>query len=390
MTMTLSRPLIVFSMSIAILTGSLIVFHGDACHGQDNASAAAVKPAEKTAVKPAEKPATEPADSETAGQPNRHFRFSYGGQLIDLPPAAQVKVWLPIAETNRQQTVVLESSSTPGTMTMARDSDYQNQIGYFEFVSNSKTAPQFQLAYDVDRLPATPYHAGDQQAPDHEDAHDDAVTGGKSSPHVAAVDYSRYLKANRTVPITGKPIDLIKGLSLPTDSTQKARKLYDLVFDHMDYDKSKPGYGNGDSVWACDSRTGNCTDFHSLFISLSRNQSLPSKFEIGFPLPWDKTSGNIGGYHCWAWFFTPEQGWVPVDISEADKYPQRKDQLFGFLPADRITFSTGRDIVLVPASEADPLNFFVYPHVEVDGKVWPKEKIRLDFSFQDLPTPNQR
>lgn len=315
------------------------------------------------------------------GDQPRDFQFSYGATLIDLPEGAEVQVWFPIAETNRHQTVALRNSATPGTLTVARDDEHQNQIGHFQFVHHPDKETRFKMVYDVTRRPATAYQ--DQDA-----ASDGDSDSSNHAPR--STDYSRYLKANRTVPISGKPIDLIKGMALPKDSTQKARKLYDVVFDHMSYDKSKPGYGNGDSVWACDSRTGNCTDFHSLFISLSRNQSVPSKFEIGFPLPTDKTSGKIGGYHCWAWFLAPEQGWVPVDISEADKHPQRKDELFGYLPPDRMTFSSGRDIVLVPASQSGPLNFFVYPHVEVDGKTWPKSKIQLDFSFEDASAADKR
>ena len=87
---------------------------------------------------------------------------------------------------------------------------------------------------------------------------------------------------------------------------------------------------------------------------------------------------------CWAWFHVDGQGWLPVDISEADKHPEMKSFFCGNLTPDRVTFSTGRDIQLVPASETKPLNYFVYPHVEVDGKQWPKEKIKLDFRYANL------
>lgn len=294
----------------------------------------------------------------------RAFDFHYGATIAELPKGAQVKVWIPIAENNPQQLVKLKNSATPGPLSFGRDAEHQNKIGSFEFTVDDVVKPQFELVYEVQRKPAEPYPEESSSSP-------------------KAQTFSRYLKANRTVPVTGKPIELLKDIALPTDSTQKGRKLYDLVFEHMDYDKSKPGYGNGDSVWACNSRTGNCTDFHSLFISLSRNQSLAARFEIGFPLPTDSTSGKIGGYHCWAWFLSPDKGWVPVDISEADKHPEMKDRLFGYLPPDRVAFSTGRDIVLVPPSAAGPKNFFVYPHIEVNGKTWPKEKINLDFSFED-------
>ena len=314
---------------------------------------------------------TKPADptAQTVKDPDlksRSFKFRYAAKIADLPDGANVKIWIPIAETNRQQKVEVSIVNGPSQIKYDRDEEYNNRIGSFEFTVDPSVPDSFEVVYDVLRRPAVPYQ---------DDASAEQKQDGKAM--------SRYLKPNRTVPLTGKPIELIKGMTLPENGNQKARKLYDLVYDHMAYDKSKPGYGNGDSVWACQSGTGNCTDFHSLFISLSRSQSLASRFEIGFPLPSDRKSGKIGGYHCWAWFLSPDAGWTPVDISEADKHPEMKDQLFGHLPPDRISFSTGRDIVLKPKSAAGPLNFFVYPHVEVDGKVWPKEKIELDFSFED-------
>jgi len=321
--------------------------------------------AQETASKqPAAKTSKPPGATQVAGSASRTFEFHYGASIAELPIGAKVKVWIPIADTNPQQSVTLKNSKTPGTLNFGLDANYQNKIGSFEFTVDGTTEPKFELVYHVQRQPSKPY-----------------PSEISNSPKVKT--YSRFLKANRTVPVSGKPIELIGGMALPEDSTQKARKLYELVFEHMDYDKSKPGYGNGDSVWACDSRTGNCTDFHSLFISLSRNQSLAARFEIGFPIPVDRTSGKIGGYHCWAWFLSPEKGWTPVDISEADKHPEMKDQLFGYLPPDRVAFSTGRDIVLVPPSAAGPQNFFVYPHIEVNGEAWPKDKTNLDFSFEE-------
>jgi transglutaminase-like putative cysteine protease len=164
----------------------------------------------------------------------------------------------------------------------------------------------------------------------------------------------------------------------------KARVLYDVVNGHMKYDKSKPGWGRGDSAWACDSGFGNCSDFHSLFISLARSQKLPAKFEIGFGLPEKRGKGDVPGYHCWAKFRPSDKGWVGVDISEANKNPKMKDYYFGNLTEDRIAFSTGRDLTLVPPQKGKPLNFFIYPYVEVGGKVWPGDKIKNHFSYEDV------
>lgn len=193
---------------------------------------------------------------------------------------------------------------------------------------------------------------------------------------------TQFILANRLVPIAGRPLKLLEGIHLPDDRLKAARVLYDRVAEHVNYDKSQPGYGNGDSNWVCDSRFGNCTDFHSLFISLSRSQKIPARFEIGFPVP-DSRSGEIAGYHCWASFHTKERGWIPVDISEADKNPRLKEYYFGNLTADRVHFTTGRDITLVPQQDGPPLNYFIYPYVEVNGKPWPSENVKVQIRYKD-------
>lgn len=314
------------------------------------------------------------ADSETSVNPtateatdtaDREFEMTYGAKILEVPEGATVKVWMPVAQSSPQQQVELTKKVTPADLQMNQDADYGNQIGYFEIKQPANAAAiDFSLQYDVSRKQAG---LDDSQK---------TLNENESQP---------FLNANSLVPKTGKPIELLADKSVPKDPQAAGELLYQVVEDHMKYDKSKPGYGNGDSIWACDSQTGNCTDFHSLFISLARSREIPARFQIGFSIPNDKPEGNIGGYHCWAWFHVDGQGWLPVDISEADKHPEMKSFFCGNLTRDRVTFSTGRDIQLVPASQTKSLNYFVYPHVEVDGQKWPKEKIKLDFSYKNSP-----
>jgi hypothetical protein len=73
-----------------------------------------------------------------------------------------------------------------------------------------------------------------------------------------------------------------------------------------------------------------------------------------------------------------------VDISEAWKHQSKKDYFFGAHDADRVQFTAGRDIELSPRQQGDPLNYFIYPYVEVGGKAYPN--IANDFSFADVDT----
>jgi transglutaminase-like putative cysteine protease len=114
---------------------------------------------------------------------------------------------------------------------------------------------------------------------------------------------------------------------------------------------------------------------------MARSQGIPARFEIGFPLPADKRSAEIEGYHCWAEFFEPTRGWIPVDISEAWKHPEKRDYFFGAHDDNRVQFTMGRDLVLNPKQDGEPLNYFVYPYVEVAGRTFPN--VSMDFSFAD-------
>ena len=162
------------------------------------------------------------------------------------------------------------------------------------------------------------------------------------------------------------------------DTLSKARAIYDYVLEHMAYDKTSPGWGNGDTLRACRVGKGNCTDFHALFISLARAAGIPARFGIGFPVPRDRQSGVIESYHCWAEFWLADAGWVPVDCSEAWKHPDRREFYFGNLDPDRFRLSVGRDIRL-PGMRGEPLNYLLNPYAEIDGK--PAGPVAREVSF---------
>jgi transglutaminase-like putative cysteine protease len=153
---------------------------------------------------------------------------------------------------------------------------------------------------------------------------------------------------------------------------EKARALYDWVFDHMQYDKSVPGWGLGDIPYCLKVGKGNCTDFHTLFIALARASGIPARWNIGFPLAYGDGKAaaapqEVQGYHCWAEFYAPGAGWVPVDISEARKHPEMKDYFFGALSGNRVLFTRVRDQPVEPDANGRAVNYLVYPLARADG-----------------------
>ena len=288
----------------------------------------------------------------------RSFRFNYGFHLKELPAASNVRVWIPVPPSNEHQTAAEIERKVPVAPSVASEPKYGNQIMYLGTKAPESGDLSFGVSYQIDRM---------------------EVRFGQSKSELTDEQRKTFLSANAKVPIDGAPLELLNDVTLPESSLALGRVLYNRVDEHMRYDKSNPGYGNGDVLWVCDSRFGNCTDFHSLFISLTRSQGVPARFEIGFPIPDQRGEGKIGGYHCWAFFHTNDQGWVPTDISEADKHPEMRDYYFGNLTENRVTFTVGRDIDLVPQQVGPPLNFFVYPYAEVDGKRLDKKQMELDF-----------
>jgi transglutaminase superfamily protein len=302
-----------------------------------------------------------------SAQETRHFTFHYAFTVKNVPAGEKLRVWIPAAHSDNSQEVKVISATGDLPIKKTHESRYGNEMYYAESKARQPEF-HFEVVYDVVR---------------HE-----RLTLGAYTPHLA--DLSLPDKARKLdlapdvlVPVTGLPADLaVKVTEDKTVPLDKARAIYDYVFTTMRYDKTGTGWGRGDVLYACDAKKGNCTDFHSLFIAMARSQGIPARFEIGFPLPPDKHSSDIAGYHCWADFFDPAHGWVPVDISEAWKHQEKRDYFFGAHDANRVQFTMGRDIEVNPKQAGKPLNYFVYPYVEVGGKEF--SNVSTAFSFADV------
>ena len=293
--------------------------------------------------------------------PSRTFLFHYAAMIEHLNRGQMAQIWLPIPSSDAQQEVEIVSRDLPAEPKIGVEGVYGNRLAYLETRAKPDGTIRLEVVYRVTRRETV------------ESPHGTSERAG-----------SKFLASNALVPINGKPMTLLANKVLPQDQMALARALYDVVFDHMEYRKDKPGWGRGDAAWACDSGFGNCTDFHSLFISLARSNRIPSSFEIGFSIPQRRGTGEISGYHCWAKFEPAGHGWVPVDISEAKLNPQKREFYFGHLDENRVAFSRGRDLVLVPRQAGPPVNFLVYPYVEVNGQPCAAEQIHCHFSYEDV------
>ncbi len=300
---------------------------------------------------------------------SRHFTFHYEFTVRNVHPGKRVRIWVPLAHSNEFQDVKLLSATGDLPLRATHERKFGNSMLYAESLQASKTDYHFAIEYEVVRRERL-VNVREPQA---------------RSVKLPARQAELYLAPNRLVPVSGLPAELaarqVKGLATPLE---RAHAIYNYVLHNMRYEKTGTGWGRGDVLYACDAKKGNCSDFHSLFISMARSQKIPARFEIGFPIPSDTRFGEIAGYHCWSDFYAPGYGWVPVDISEAWKHPDMRDYYFGAHDANRVQFTVGRDLVLSPPQQGPPLNYFIYPYVEVGGQE--HANLTQQFSFADAST----
>ena len=269
------------------------------------------------------------------------FQFVYRVKLPDI--TGEARVWIPLAKTDAFQAVTVEETNIPVKWEKVQDRDYRNEICVLcpKPEDSGKTV---ELRYRVVRKEKAAYPANNGEA-------------------------ARYLRPEKLVPTDETFRTLAERATTgKTDDLDRAKALYDHVMGRMRYDKSGTGWGRGDAKYACDIRTGNCTDFHSYFIALARSIGIPARFAIGATIPADKNEGTIEGYHCWAEFLADGR-WIPVDISEAWKNPKLADYYFGHNPANRFELTKGRDLMVDPEPASGPINFLAYPLLEMNGEV---------------------
>ena len=318
---------------------------------------AAFAPAPQDTQQTVAKEFTKPGDTRT-------FAITYTGQVKDIPAGTKkLRVWLPVPQDSTVQTI--KELSFSRDMQTGVESKYGNKIAYAE-IENPGAAVEITMKFTCTRS---------EIKSDLEKLAGDGTDPPNSFPVFRGPDALVTIDDD----IKKLAADLTKG---KTDTVEKARAIYDYVLEKMTYDKSGTGWGTGSTKFACEVGKGNCTDFHALFNSLCRAQGIASGFEIGLYLPYQKgKEEKPGGYHCWAFFRVPGKTWVPVDCSEADRFPDRAKYFFGGHTSNRVTLSTGRDLTLAPKQDGPPLNYFLNPYAEADGK---PAKCEKTWSYTDL------
>jgi transglutaminase-like putative cysteine protease len=207
------------------------------------------------------------------------------------------------------------------------------------------------------------------------------VSDLKESDEPIPIEVKKYLKPNWWIPTDGEVKEIAEGVTKNKRGILgRSRAIYDWVVENTYRDPNIPGCGLGKVEITLAKRSGKCADISSVFVALARAAGVPAREVFGLRLGQDRDQDITNGYHCWAEFYLPGKGWVPVDpsdvrkimlvdklsLSEATPY---KEYFFGAVDEYRIVLGRGgRGLTLIPPQEAGPLNYFMYPYAEIDGK----------------------
>ena len=219
--------------------------------------------------------------------------------------------------------------------------------------------------------------------------------------------FSEHLRPNQHVIIDDRIRSLAREIVGPeANPLLAARKIYDWVLENIEYwvkdPKTKKASPVGSTEYCLNTKTGNCTDFHSLWTSLARAAGIPTRMVYGsfFKKELDRQDADQS-YHCWPEFYVSGIGWVPHDVAVADIFVgdfqlqpdneklvrlttadgyisadrSKVDYYFGNIDERRVTWSRGRDLTLSPKQHGGPVNALAKAYVEVDGKSAPEKEV---------------
>ncbi len=279
---------------------------------------------------------------------------------------AYLDLWLPAPRTDAYQEVVSEVVSSPASLSMGEDELEGNRILYGRLPA-SREAQHIVVRHRIDRVA--------RRAP--------PLPAALHSASTVQPELARFLCANSRVPVDGVVAEMSREISQSAPPMERARQVFQNLLASLDYDSRgctpERAHELGDLVLACDLKRGTCTEFHGLYVAHARALGIPARFSFGFNIP-RKAEGKIAGYHCWAEVYLLEIGWWAVDVSEAWKRsdPSERGFYFGNLDADRVQFTTGRDVSLIPPPITGVVDSFIFPLAEMEGR---RVDVDLEFSF---------
>lgn len=298
------------------------------------------------------------AESESAGTITMKF------DLSSQPMGKDVNLWIPYPLSDEDQIISnITISGDYAKSAVYSDRKYSTPMLFASWDTMAKSR-KLVFSFDVVRKEVVK-----KDFPEQEEAWN-------------AADFALYLAPTSLGPIDGAIQSLaVQIVGDKTTVYDKAKAIYDWICENMHRDPETRGCGPGDVCLLLDNLGGKCTDIHSVFVALCRAAGVPAREVFGIRQGKKDVQDISTWQHCWAEFYLPGYGWVPVDPAdvlkmmlkhdlklEDAKTKEYRDYFWGAWDAYRVKLAVGRDLILNPPQAGKPLNTFGYPYAEVAGK----------------------
>jgi rhodanese-related sulfurtransferase/transglutaminase-like putative cysteine protease len=192
-------------------------------------------------------------------------------------------------------------------------------------------------------------------------------------------DYALYLGPTRLGPLDGEVRKLADRITKGKHGVlAKARAIYDWTVDNTYRDPDTRGCGVGDVFRLLREPGGKCADISSIYVALARGAGVPAREVFGIRMGKTASQEITTWQHCWAEFYLPGYGWVPVDPADVRKMmlaknldltaPETKEYrryFMGGVDPYRIKLGEGRDLRLNPPQAGEPVNYLMYPFAQI-------------------------
>lgn len=277
-----------------------------------------------------------------------------------------VDVWIPYPLSNKAQTISdVSVTGNFANSAVYRDDDSEAIFLHATWPSVAEK-PELKFSFHVDMSSRKVPQINESSLP------------------IPAPIRNKYLQSTPEVPadmFRKKAAEIIAG---KTTILEKARAIYDWTVENTVRDPNVKGCGlakPGRTLYECEGG-GKCADISAVFVTFARAAGIPARDVYGLRLGTPKNGDITSGFHCWAEFYLPGTGWIPVDPADVRKMMLVHDLKLGdkatrewrefFWGGDdlfRITLNKdSRGVTLTPGKEEGKVNYFMYPFAQVDGR----------------------
>jgi transglutaminase-like putative cysteine protease len=281
--------------------------------------------------------------------------------LSHQPPGKVVQLWIPYPVSNADQDISgINISGDFTESAVYTDKVFRTPMLYVRWDKDTKSR-KLSFTFRAEREEVI-----HRDFPSHEAAWDPA-------------DFSKYLASTRLGPIEGEVKSLADEITMGKQGVlAKAKAIYDWTVENTYRNPNTRGCGLGDVYRLLQEPGGKCTDISSIFVALARAAGVPARETFGIRMGKKTTQDITTWQHCWAEFYLPGYGWVPVDPADVRKMmlveklelddkktKEYREYFWGGIDSYRIRLGEGRDLLLNPRQHGEPLNYLMYPFAQV-------------------------